>query len=172
MPQAKPQVRWLVAGAVCPASAQGLATPKPRFSTRCANTALETAAGGERVLSRRPEHPNMLELLSLDAIRRAEFGAASAFLERALRQPLDASRRTWRNASHRGRQGWALALSRLAETVGATQCAVECIGCCSARSRRSRTDEIVREVGTAALVGGQRDGHGGTIEERELLRAQ
>lgn len=52
-----------------------------------------TRAIVERVLGRRPEHPNMLELLSLDAIRRAEFGAASAFLERALRQPLAASRR-------------------------------------------------------------------------------
>lgn len=47
----------------------------------------------ERVLGRRPEHPNMLELLAMDAIRRASFANAAGFLDRALRQPLAGSRR-------------------------------------------------------------------------------
>lgn len=47
----------------------------------------------ERVLGRRPEHPNMLELLAMDAIRRSSFANAAGFLDRALRQPLAGSRR-------------------------------------------------------------------------------
>lgn len=47
----------------------------------------------ERVLGRRPEHPNMLELLAMDAIRRSSFANAVGFLDRALRQPLVDSRR-------------------------------------------------------------------------------
>lgn len=47
----------------------------------------------ERVLGRRPEHPNMLELLAMDAIRRSLFADAVGFLDRALRQPLVDSRR-------------------------------------------------------------------------------
>ena len=47
----------------------------------------------ERVLGRRPEHPNMLELLAMDAIRRSSFANAAGFLDRALRQPLAVSRR-------------------------------------------------------------------------------
>lgn len=47
----------------------------------------------ERVLGRRPEHPNMLELLAMDAIRRSSFARAVGFLDRALRQPLMDSRR-------------------------------------------------------------------------------
>ena len=46
-----------------------------------------------RVLGRRPEHPNMLELLAMDAIRRSSFTNAAGFLDRALRQPLAGSRR-------------------------------------------------------------------------------
>ena len=48
----------------------------------------------DRVLERRPEHPNMLELLAMDAIRRGTFENAAGFLDRALRQTLSASRRT------------------------------------------------------------------------------
>ena len=47
----------------------------------------------ERVLGRRPEQPNMLELLAMDAIRRSLFANAVGFLDRALRQPLVDSRR-------------------------------------------------------------------------------
>ena len=47
----------------------------------------------ERVLGRRPEHPNMLELLAMDAIRRSSFAPAAGYLDRALRQPLAGSRR-------------------------------------------------------------------------------
>lgn len=47
----------------------------------------------ERVLGRVPEHPNMLELLAMDAIRRSSFANAAGFLDRALRQPLAGSRR-------------------------------------------------------------------------------
>ena len=47
----------------------------------------------ERVLGRRPEHPNMLELLAMDAIRRSSFANAAGFLDRALRQPLAGGRR-------------------------------------------------------------------------------
>lgn len=52
-----------------------------------------TLAIVERVLGRRPEHPNMLELLAMDAIRRSSFANAVGFLDRALRQPLMDSRR-------------------------------------------------------------------------------
>ncbi|MCY3812926.1 MAG: hypothetical protein OXH15_14110 [Gammaproteobacteria bacterium] len=52
-----------------------------------------TLAIVERVLGRRPEHPNMLELLAMDAIRRSSFADAVGFLDRALRQPLMDSRR-------------------------------------------------------------------------------
>ena len=51
----------------------------------------------ERVLGRRPEHPNMLELLAMDAIRRSSFANAAGFIERALRQPLAGSRRALLN---------------------------------------------------------------------------
>ena len=47
----------------------------------------------DRVLERRPEHPNMLELLAMDAIRRSSFAPAAGYLDRALRQTLPAGRR-------------------------------------------------------------------------------
>ena len=47
----------------------------------------------DRVLARRPEHPNMLELLAMDAIRRSSFANAAGYLDRALRQTLASSRR-------------------------------------------------------------------------------
>ena len=48
----------------------------------------------DRVLARRPEHPNMLELLAMDAIRRSSFANAAGYLDRALRQTLSSGRRT------------------------------------------------------------------------------
>lgn len=47
----------------------------------------------DRVLGRRAEHPNMLELLAMDAIRRSAFSNAAGFLDRALRQRLADGRR-------------------------------------------------------------------------------
>ena len=47
----------------------------------------------DRVLARRPEHPNMLELLAMDAIRRSSFANAAGYLDRALRQTLSSPRR-------------------------------------------------------------------------------
>ena len=47
----------------------------------------------ERVLGRRPDHPNMLELLAMDAIHRRDFGSAAGFLDRSLRQMLPTDRR-------------------------------------------------------------------------------
>ena len=48
----------------------------------------------DRVLARRPEHPNMLELLAMDAIRRSSFANAAGYLDRALRQTLSSGRRS------------------------------------------------------------------------------
>ena len=47
----------------------------------------------DRVLARRPEHPNMLELLAMDAIRRSSFANAAGYLDRALRQTLSSGQR-------------------------------------------------------------------------------
>ena len=47
----------------------------------------------ERVFAVRPEHPHMLELLAMDAIRRTSFVDAAGFLDRALRQSLPNDRR-------------------------------------------------------------------------------
>lgn len=46
----------------------------------------------ERVLASRPDHPDMLEMLAVDALRRADFRGAARYLARALRQPLSESR--------------------------------------------------------------------------------
>jgi len=46
-----------------------------------------------RVLAVRPEHPSMLELLAMDAIRRGDLDDAAELLARALRQPMPESRR-------------------------------------------------------------------------------
>ena len=53
----------------------------------------ETQAIIERVFAVRPDHPDMLELLAMDAIRRAEFSAAASYLARAVGQSLPAARR-------------------------------------------------------------------------------
>ena len=45
------------------------------------------------VLAARPDHPAMLEMLALDAMRRGEFAEASGYLARATGQPLPESRR-------------------------------------------------------------------------------
>ena len=42
----------------------------------------------ERVLAARPDHPDMLELLANDALRRADYASAARYLAKALRQPL------------------------------------------------------------------------------------
>ncbi len=48
----------------------------------------------ERVLAARPDHPAMLEMLAMDAMRRGAFAEASGYLARATGQPLPESRRT------------------------------------------------------------------------------
>ena len=87
----------------------------------------------ERVLGRRPEHPNMLELLAMDAIRRSSFADAAGFLDRALRQPLVDSRRALldqtlnlvrgplgrRETAHRGDGGGRWHAANLADRVRA-----------------------------------------------------
>ena len=45
------------------------------------------------VLAARPDHPAMLEMLAMDAMRRSEFAEASGYLARAMGQPLPESRR-------------------------------------------------------------------------------
>lgn len=47
----------------------------------------------ERVIGARPDHPAMLEMLAMDAMRRGAFGEASGYLARATGQPLPDSRR-------------------------------------------------------------------------------
>ena len=47
----------------------------------------------ERVLAARPDHPAMLEMLAMDAMRSGEFAEASGYLARAAGQPLPESRR-------------------------------------------------------------------------------
>ncbi|MDE0450736.1 MAG: c-type cytochrome biogenesis protein CcmI [Gammaproteobacteria bacterium] len=47
----------------------------------------------ERVLAARPDHPAMLEMLAMDAMRRGAFARASGYLARATGQPLPESRR-------------------------------------------------------------------------------
>ena len=47
----------------------------------------------DRVLARRADHPNMLELQAMDAIHRRDFASAAGFLDRTLRQALSADRR-------------------------------------------------------------------------------
>ena len=47
----------------------------------------------ERVLAARPDHPAMLEMLAMDAMRRSAFAEASGYLARATGQPLPESRR-------------------------------------------------------------------------------
>ena len=46
----------------------------------------------ERVLARHPDHPDMLEMLAVDALRRADFKSAARHLARALRQPVGEGR--------------------------------------------------------------------------------
>ena len=48
----------------------------------------------DRVLATQPDHPTMLQLLTVDAVHRSDFRAAVDFLSRALRQSMTASRRT------------------------------------------------------------------------------
>ena len=67
----------------------------------------------DRVLATQPDHPEMLELLTVDAIHRSDFRAAVAYLSRALRQPMPASRRTELT------EVLALARSRLPDTAEA-----------------------------------------------------
>ena len=45
------------------------------------------------VLAARPDHPAMLEMLAMDAMRRGAYGEASGYLARAMGQPLPESRR-------------------------------------------------------------------------------
>ena len=52
-----------------------------------------TRAVVESVLAARPDHPAMLEMLAMDAMRRDAFAAASGYLARAIGQPLPRSRR-------------------------------------------------------------------------------
>ncbi len=47
----------------------------------------------EDVLAARPDHPAMLEMLAMDALRRGAFADASGYLARAIGQPLPESRR-------------------------------------------------------------------------------
>lgn len=47
----------------------------------------------ERVLASVPEHPDMLELLAMDALRRGDFATGARHLARTLRQELSAARR-------------------------------------------------------------------------------
>ena len=47
----------------------------------------------EGVLAARPDHPAMLEILAMDALRRSAFADASGYLARAIGQPLPESRR-------------------------------------------------------------------------------
>lgn len=47
----------------------------------------------ERVLATRPDHPAMLEMLAMDAMRSGAFAEASGYLARATGQPLPESRR-------------------------------------------------------------------------------
>ncbi len=47
----------------------------------------------EGVLAARPDHPAMLEMLAMDALRRGAFADASGYLARAIGQPLPESRR-------------------------------------------------------------------------------
>lgn len=54
----------------------------------------ETRAIIDRVLAERPDHPSMLELLALDAIRRRDFAEAAPILARAVRQSAPSQRRT------------------------------------------------------------------------------
>lgn len=46
----------------------------------------------ERVLAQHPDHPDMLEMLAVDALRQADFKSAARHLARALRQPLGEGR--------------------------------------------------------------------------------
>lgn len=48
----------------------------------------------DRVLATQPDHPTMLELLTIDAIHRRDFREAVDYLSRALRQTMPASRRS------------------------------------------------------------------------------
>ena len=48
----------------------------------------------DRVLAGRPDHPSMMELLAMDAIRRGDFAEAESFLARAVRQSMPSPRRT------------------------------------------------------------------------------
>lgn len=47
----------------------------------------------ESVLAARPDHPAMLEMIAMDAMRRGAFAEASGYLARAIGQPLPESRR-------------------------------------------------------------------------------
>ena len=53
----------------------------------------ETRVVVESVLAARPDHPAMLEMLAMDAMRRDAFAEASGYLARAAGQPLPESRR-------------------------------------------------------------------------------
>ncbi len=55
------------------------------------NAAIREVA--ERVLAARPDHPAMLEMLAMDAMRSGAFAEASGYLARAAGQPLPESRR-------------------------------------------------------------------------------
>lgn len=46
----------------------------------------------ERVLAQHPDHPDMLEMLAVDALRQADFKSAARHLARALRQPVGEGR--------------------------------------------------------------------------------
>ena len=52
-----------------------------------------TRAVVQRVLAARPDHPAMLEMLAMDAMRRGAFAEAAGYLARATAQPLPDSRR-------------------------------------------------------------------------------
>lgn len=54
----------------------------------------ETRVIVDRVLAERPDHPSMLELLAMDAIRRRDFAEAEPILARAVRQSPPSERRT------------------------------------------------------------------------------
>lgn len=49
-------------------------------------------AAMQRVLATRPDDPDMLEMLAVDALRRADFKSAARYLARALRQPVGEGR--------------------------------------------------------------------------------
>lgn len=67
----------------------------------------------DRVLATGPDHPTMLQLLTVDAIHRSDFRAAVDYLSRALRQSMPASRRAELT------EVLALARSRLPDTAEA-----------------------------------------------------